>query len=267
MSVGFYRDSSVPLYEIKSCRAELHSSRGHFHDEIAIALIGCGTSLVECAAGPFLAEPDTLVVFPPGVVHSCNPRTPDNWAFRMLFVPPDILPREERECFSGPAPRIIRMDREFRERIGKAFEVLSGDGGPEEKEETLFLLLELAAERSVISGETGAANAPIPESIVRTAAFLREYRHEEIPLKRLAEVSGLSRFHLVRAFRRSFDMTPHAYLMTLRIDDSKRLLREGVAISDIALAEGFCDQSHFTRVFREICGDTPARYIASERHR
>ena len=93
--------------------------------------------------------------------------------------------------------------------------------------------------------------------------LLRDHFREGISLETLGARCGLSRFHLVRAFRRAFDMTPHAFQMALRIDDSKRLLRSGVPIAEAALETGFYDQSHFTRVFREICGGTPAHYIAS----
>jgi len=262
-AIDFYRDPSLPVYEIKNCHSGLHSSRGHFHDEIAVALVERGQSRVECAGGPFLVDRDTLAVFPPGTVHSCNPRDANEWSFRMLFVSPDVLPPDERVPFCGVGPRIVGMDPGFRRRIETAFTVLSGAREAGEKEQTLFSLLELIAERLSSPLESGNAADLIPETVSRVADFLHAHFREGVPLERLSGVSGLSRFHLVRAFRRAFDMTPHAFQMALRIDESKRLLRSGVPIAEAALETGFYDQSHFTRVFREICGGTPAHYIAS----
>jgi AraC-like DNA-binding protein len=261
--IGFYRDPSLPVYEIKSCHSGLHSTRGHFHDEIAAALVERGQSRVECAGGPFLVDRDTLVVFPPGTVHSCNPCDADEWSFRMLFVSPDVLPPDERISFCGAGPRIVGMDHDFRRRIEDAFAVLSGESETGEKEQTLLFLLELVAERISSPSESRNEAGAVPESVSRVADFLHAHFREDLPLDRLSGISGLSRFHLVRAFRRAFDMTPHAFQMVLRIDDSKRLLRSGVPIAEAALETGFYDQSHFTRVFREICGGTPAHYIAS----
>ena len=261
--IGFYRDPSLPIYEIKSCHAGLHSTRGHFHDEIAVALVERGQSRVECAGGPFLVDRDTLVIFPPGTVHSCNPRDADEWSFRMLFVSPDVLPPDERILFCGVGPRLVELNPDFRRRVEDAFSVLSGVREAGEKEQTLLFLLEIVAERISSPPEFRNEAEAVPESVSRVADFLHAHFREELPLCRLSGISGLSRFHFVRAFRRAFDMTPHAFQMALRIDDSKRLLRSGVPIAEAALETGFYDQSHFTRVFREICGGTPANYIAS----
>ena len=181
----------------------------------------------------------------------------------MLFVSPDVRPPDERIPFCGAGPRIVGLDPDFRRRVEDAFSVLSGEREAGEKEQTLLFLLGLVAERISSPSESRNEADSIPEPVSRVADFLHAHFREDLPLDRLSGISGLSRFHLVRAFRRAFDMTPHAFQMALRIDESKRLLRSGVPIAEAALETGFYDQSHFTRVFREICGSTPAHYIAS----
>jgi AraC-like DNA-binding protein len=49
------------------------------------------------------------------------------------------------------------------------------------------------------------------------------------------------------------------------VDLGKRLLAEGMPVSQAALETGFSDQSHFTRVFRQYTGATPGQYRDSGR--
>jgi AraC-like DNA-binding protein len=83
----------------------------------------------------------------------------------------------------------------------------------------------------------------------------------DIALDDLAAVAQFSPYHLLRTFRRSVGLTPHAYLIQIRIEEGKRLLRMGNSISDVSASTGFADQSHFTRHFKRIMGVTPGQYL------
>jgi len=63
---------------------------------------------------------------------------------------------------------------------------------------------------------------------------------------------------VIRSFRREMQITPHAYLIRLRIIHAIRLLQRGEAIAQVAAATGFRDQSHLTRHFKRWTGTTPA---------
>ena len=71
-----------------------------------------------------------------------------------------------------------------------------------------------------------------------------------ISLQDLAGVTGLPPSRLLRAFGRAVGMSPHAYQRQVRLRHATTLIRAGTAISDAALAAGFADQAHFTRLFR-----------------
>ncbi len=103
-------------------------------------------------------------------------------------------------------------------------------------------------------------NGREPKRIERVRAFLEENFSEAIDLERLAEIAGLSRFQLLRAFRRETGMTPHTYLIDRRVRAARRLLARGESVADAALACGFSDQSHLTRIFKAHAGLTPGRY-------
>lgn len=83
--------------------------------------------------------------------------------------------------------------------------------------------------------------------------------HDGMP----AELSGVSRFQLVRGFVREVGTTPHAYLVQRRICLARRLLIRGQSIAEAAMNAGFADQSHLTHAFVRHFRVTPWRYVAA----
>jgi AraC-like DNA-binding protein len=81
-----------------------------------------------------------------------------------------------------------------------------------------------------------------------------------VTLAELAALSGVSRFQLLRGFAREIGITPHAYLVQLRVRLARRLLAQGHTPAQAALLAGFADQSHLTRAFVRQCGITPGGY-------
>jgi AraC family transcriptional regulator len=91
--------------------------------------------------------------------------------------------------------------------------------------------------------------------------FVTAHLGEDLSVSRLAEQAALSPFHFARAFKASFELSPHRYVQQQRIDRATRLLRSAAdrSIADIAFELGFSSQAHFTEVFRRHTGTTPGR--------
>jgi len=83
----------------------------------------------------------------------------------------------------------------------------------------------------------------------------------DIKVSDLALACGLSTSHFAHAFRHTTGLPPHRWLMRERIRRAKSLIAKSqMALSDIAFACGFSDQSHLTRVFVSVEGQTPSRW-------
>ena len=81
---------------------------------------------------------------------------------------------------------------------------------------------------------------------------------EQLTLESLARVAGLSVHHFARAFRQSTGEPPHQYLLRRRIERATEMLKQPhLPLSEIALAVGFSDHSHFARHFRRLVGMSP----------
>jgi transcriptional regulator GlxA family with amidase domain len=100
----------------------------------------------------------------------------------------------------------------------------------------------------------------------RIQEYVDTHLSENVELPVLAGIAGLSVFHFAREFKRTAGIPPHSYLLGKRIERAQNLLsRTDLSLSEIALASGFSDQSHFTRRFRQILGTTPREFRWSQR--
>lgn len=105
-----------------------------------------------------------------------------------------------------------------------------------------------------------------PWQLRRATEYMTEHLGDPVPLKDLAEQTGLSPSRFGRAFKLSMGISPHRWQMNLRILEAQELLREGKRPqADIALATGFAEQSHFSRVFKEAVGVPPRAWQREHR--
>lgn len=81
----------------------------------------------------------------------------------------------------------------------------------------------------------------------------------------LARAAGMNTNAFIRKFLQATGHTPHRYRLRLRIERAAARLREGrLSIDQIAADSGFCDRFHFSRVFKQMLGTSPARYRRTE---
>lgn len=114
----------------------------------------------------------------------------------------------------------------------------------------------------------GAAIAHCPGRTYaqRRLVFLRLQRvrnyvamncHLDLDNDALAGMANYSSWHFIRAFRAAYGETPHAYLVRMRLEHARKLLRTSpLAIAEIALASGFENRCAFSRLFRQHFGTT-----------
>jgi AraC family transcriptional regulator len=94
--------------------------------------------------------------------------------------------------------------------------------------------------------------------------FMQAHLDKNIKLSEVAAVAGLSSSQFARAFRRSTEYSPHQWHVEARLRHAQNLLiNSNRPLAEIALATGFSEQSHFTRVFQSIHGTTPKQYRRS----
>jgi AraC-like DNA-binding protein len=84
---------------------------------------------------------------------------------------------------------------------------------------------------------------------------------ERLDIELIARAVYLSASHLCRAFKSTFGISVHQYVMRRRVKRAQQLmLNSSMSLSGIALSCGMCDQSHLTRWFQRVVGETPAAW-------
>jgi AraC-like DNA-binding protein len=86
----------------------------------------------------------------------------------------------------------------------------------------------------------------------------------QITLRDIERSSGYSVYQIIRTFRRRLGMTPHAYLIRMRLHYAAERLLQGDTIAGAAAEAGFADQSHMTRHFKRVFGTTPRQYVLGQ---
>ena len=100
-----------------------------------------------------------------------------------------------------------------------------------------------------------------PARLRRVKEFVHANMEGELRLSELAQSVGLSTAHFSEMFRKSMGETPHQFVLRLRVERAKEMLRSAESrILDVAIACGFKTQQHFARVFRLLCGASPTEY-------
>ncbi|MFH1152913.1 MAG: AraC family transcriptional regulator [Pseudomonadota bacterium] len=268
-NVSFIRDPEVPGIEISRVVESSHRFPRHFHDDIyGIGLMEKGASY---CMGPeqdhTLVAAGNINLINPGQVHSGVPAG-RQVTYTMMYVTTARMTELSRSLFDGagrlPEFRTLVVDdpvlfmklKGLMNRFGPLID-------PVEKESALVeAFTELLSAHGGMPGiETG--KTPEPGVVSAARDFLSDRLEEKISLTQAAEVTGLSRYHFLRVFRKQTGLPPHTYRTIKRVDAARRFLKQGMPPAQVALETGFSDQSHFTTTFRQYLGVTPKHYLGT----
>jgi AraC-like DNA-binding protein len=124
----------------------------------------------------------------------------------------------------------------------------------------------LDGDRSRDSLPRGAPNEDGLDKVERMALFMAEHYAEPLRIGEVAQAVDLHPNYAMALFRHTLGMSIGAYLTHYRVASAQRLLATSDAqVLQIALDTGFGSASHFYKVFRAVCGQTPRAYRARTR--
>jgi AraC family transcriptional regulator len=120
----------------------------------------------------------------------------------------------------------------------------------------------LAANYAVSKPALGfKSNGLSPSQLEQVMDYIKANLTDDISILDLAKLTHMSESHFSRSFKQSVGIAPYQYLMQQRVERAKELLKQrSIVISTIALDCGFANQTHLTKVFRQMTGMTPKAY-------
>lgn len=102
------------------------------------------------------------------------------------------------------------------------------------------------------------------DNTTKIAKDFKEYIENNISskltLSKIANELGFSPYHIIRVCNQDFGLSANAYIVNKRVHRAKKLISDGVDISQAAIEVGFYDQSHLTNVFKKVFAITPKAY-------
>lgn len=142
----------------------------------------------------------------------------------------------------------------------------SGDAGVSLDEVGLLLAARFSALLTSTRPRRCAATPMDRKRVVEAALWIDAHAHQAVAFEQLASAAGLSRFHFLRMFTSVLGLSPHQYLLRVRVRRAARLLAErDQPINQLALEVGFNDLSNFVRTFRRAAGMAPSAFRSRAR--
>ncbi len=259
--IGLYRRAGLEIVRMRASDADAFPK--HTHDEYVISANLSGSEAVWLDGRQFEVRPGEVTAYNPHALqassYACR-RVP--LEFVSLYLSPELM-REivAQGSLPGGGEPELRRPLQRDPRLSQLILEMERLGRLGQHEPLQALLHELVAR---LLGD-GRGDAPWTDAAPgRRDPLLTDYLHEhlsrQVSLDELASVGGLSKFHLLRAFRAQTGLTPCKYHMQLRLLEAKRRLRAGQDIQDVVFDLGFYDQSHFSNAFRKCVGASPRRF-------
>jgi len=236
----------------------------HFHEYYVIGFIENGSRYLSCKNKEYTIEPGDLLLFNPGDNHTCKQIDGKTLDYRCLNIKPEIMSKAIFEITGRDYLPYFTTQVVFHSELVSILRdlhlVLMQEEKDFRKEEIFYMLLEQLIE------EYSEQEVPSQKSEQSMEAkticdFLEKNYMQRITLDDLSNLTGLSKYYLLRSFTKQKGITPYSYLETIRIDKAKRLLEQGELPIDVALQTGFTDQSHFSNFFKKFIGLTPKQYM------
>lgn len=98
------------------------------------------------------------------------------------------------------------------------------------------------------------------ETVIRVRNLIEHNFSENLDLEALSKDRFVSKFHLLRLFRKYYGQTPKQYLISTRLNKSKEYLRDGMGVTEACFAVGFESPSSFSKLFKSRNGVSPREF-------
>jgi AraC family transcriptional regulator len=230
-------------------------AHAHHHALCSLVLDGSFTERVGVRRAH--CSPGSLIYHPPDEPHSHDFHGEGGRCFNVQFGASWTTRLGAFGIHLGDTPKDLHRSKAGWLARHLHHEFRSGDTAAALAIEGLALALISEISRTAGRSEKGAK----PGWLLRAVEHLHAHALEQISLTELAASLDVDPTHLGRTFREHYGCTMTEYVRKLRIEFAQHeLATTNRPLSSIAYAAGFADQAHFTRVFKQLTGVTPAAY-------
>ena len=242
----------------------------HYHEFYKILMLVSGSGAYAVEGSRYLLQPGDLVLIGSGLVHRPEFEPGAVYERIILYISPEFLRQHSTpdcdlsDCFSGEKSHVLRPDEGARKKLfdlaasmereldrnGYGRVILS-------QAAVLRLLVHIGRQQLCADVPQASPLAPSNDRVVQILKYLDAHLSEDISIDALAERFYLSKFHMMRLFRRETGTTIHAYLTEHRLILARDYLSQGLSATDACYRSGWRSYSSFTRAYGKRFGTTP----------
>lgn len=265
--VDYKRNSEIPGLVLSEGRFSSFRFDRHYHLDYHVGLITEGVQRQGLNGESVLLTPGTIQLMPPCEIHDGVSADTASYTLKTFRVSAALL-KDFTEELTGH-DRFSALGGALLQDPGLSMELAHlhstlAQGIPASplfvESQWLTLLGRLFSETRMVKQQFVKGTLS-PLQWRRVREHCNAHLADKITLLELAALCGLERFQFLKMFKQTVGMTPHAWLVRLRLERACELLSHTQwELTKVAQEVGFYDQSHFNRAFKQAFGVAPSLY-------
>ncbi len=254
------------LFHLRDARGTRPEYHYHEFHKVLLLLSGSGSYVVE--GSRYLLQPGDLVLVGKGCVHRPEFASDCPYERIILYISPEFVQRysdsacDLADCFDGKWGHVLRPEEAARRELFGIAQQLERELLDTEYGGTVLsrhFLVQLLVE---IGRQQRRCDRPAPmaagsDRVLQMLSYLNAHAAEDLSIDDLAEQFFLSKYHMMRLFRRETGSTIHAYLTERRLMLARDYIRQGLKTTDACYRSGFRSYCSFTRAYAKRFGTSP----------
>lgn len=250
----------------------------HYHEFCKVLLLVSGKGSYTVEGQRYALRSGDAVLIGSRCVHKPELDPDATYERIIIYISPAFLQRESTEdcalldCFA--ASPVLRLKEPARKKL---FEIAAGLEKELNRQEygrdiasnavLLRLLIQIAREQRRDKTQMTQPETPKNKRILEIMAYLEAHLEEDVDIDRVAETFFVSKYHMMRQFRKETGYTVYDYLLQRRLLYARELIAGGMRATEACYRSGFGSYSSFTRSYAKHFGSTPTGRLDRASHR
>ena len=242
----------------------------HYHEFCKVLLLVSGRGGYVVDSQRYLLQSGDIVLIGSRSVHRPELETGTPYERIIIYISPEFLQQQSTpdcdllSCFSGSHGHVLRVKENQRKKLFALAGALEQDLSGEDYGRVILcsgallrLLVEIGRNLRQADSQHPSPVEPKNDRILELLRYIDEHLTEDLDIDALAEEFYISKYHMMRLFRRETGSTIHTYLCQRRLLLARELIDRGMRATEACYRSGFRSYSSFTRAYGKHFGTTP----------
>ena len=257
-----FKNKNLPFVELRYAQVVRGCSKSHTHELITIIAIKERKVNLILNKKEEIINNKTIAFLNPNTAHCIEVLDKKSLGDYVLHLDKSWCAKLQKELFSNddylPLQKVLLNTK----NINKNFlvlcnKLLSTDSSLEKERDLVVFMKTLFLDFLSVSKPEKNNTTSKAQKI---KDYLDENTEDNLSLKELSLEFLISEVHIIRLFKKEFDLSIHSYLLNKKVHKARELLGSKETILNIALQSGFYDQSHLNKAFKRVFSLTPKEY-------